>query len=289
MTVRRYYSQRKGSQAGGIDRNILEKAFKALYFILDKESYFQEALGYHCVDQGWVAGTLGEDPESYVYLQLRKEDLFPLSNEVEDYEEEDLFDLIEFFYDHISKPLNREYHSYNDCGWHASEFDKKQGQLRYEEEVNRLLADYRDGYVLTAAGEVEHLPDSGMAGLFERPAHPLDPANVEDRIEDAQRRFLSRHSSLNERKSAVRELADVLEILRPQVKTLLMSTDERALFNMANSFGIRHHNAVQKTKYDGETWFEWMFYIYLATLRTVSRILGRDEGSHLGRGEQKRR
>jgi hypothetical protein len=48
----------------------------------------------------------------------------------------------------------------------------------------------------------------------------------------------------------VRDLADVLEYLRPNVQTLLTSKDENDLFNLANNFGIRHHNDRQKTNCD---------------------------------------
>ena len=63
----------------------------------------------------------------------------------------------------------------------------------------------------------------------------------------------------------------MLEYLRPKVKSLLTSADEKDLFNLANNFGIRHHNDQQKTAYDASLWLSWMFYFYLATIHVVLR------------------
>ena len=49
--------------------------------------------------------------------------------------------------------------------------------------------------------------------------------------------------------------------------------DENDLFNIANNFGIRHHNDKQKTGYDAALWLSWMFYFYLATIHVVVRKL----------------
>ena len=43
------------------------------------------------------------------------------------------------------------------------------------------------------------------------------------------------------------------------------------MFNIANNFGLRHHNDRQKTGYDTALWLSWMFYLYLATLHVVVR------------------
>jgi hypothetical protein len=62
----------------------------------------------------------------------------------------------------------------------------------------------------------------------------------------------------------------VLEYLQKDVK-LYLKGDEPDLFNIANNFGIRHHNQNQKTNYDQALWLSWMFYVYLATIHLVAR------------------
>jgi hypothetical protein len=68
-------------------------------------------------------------------------------------------------------------------------------------------------------------------------------------------------------------LADVLEYLRPKIKRVISSKDEGDLFNIANNFGIRHHNDKQKTDYEQSVWLSWMFHFYLATLHMLTRRL----------------
>ncbi len=84
-------------------------------------------------------------------------------------------------------------------------------------------------------------------------------------------------STVDDRRQAVRDLADVLEYLRPKVKSLLTSKDEDDIFNIANNFGIRHHNDKQKTNYETALWLSWMFYFYLATIHVVLRKINHDE------------
>jgi len=70
-------------------------------------------------------------------------------------------------------------------------------------------------------------------------------------------------------------LAKVLEFIRPKIKLLLTTDDENDLFNIANNFGIRHHNEIQKTDYDQEIWLDWMFYYYLSTINSIVRLINK--------------
>jgi hypothetical protein len=76
-----------------------------------------------------------------------------------------------------------------------------------------------------------------------------------------------------DRKDAIRDLADVLEYLRPRTTKVLTRKDESDLFQIANSFGIRHHNNSQKTAYSKPIWYSWMFYYYLATIHATVRLI----------------
>ncbi|MGY2486212.1 hypothetical protein [Cupriavidus sp. CP313] len=82
---------------------------------------------------------------------------------------------------------------------------------------------------------------------------------------------------MSERRDAVRDLADVLEFLRGEAKAVLLSKDEADLFNLANNFGIRHHNKEQKTDYDASIWLSWAFYYYLATIHACVRLIERSK------------
>lgn len=68
-------------------------------------------------------------------------------------------------------------------------------------------------------------------------------------------------------------MAGVLEFLRPQLDGVLTNKDDAALFNIANNFGIRHHNEKQQNTYDKAIWYSWIFYFYLATIHAALRLI----------------
>jgi hypothetical protein len=116
--------------------------------------------------------------------------------------------------------------------------------------MNRLLGSYKPPHELLQNGEVASKADPGLENLFKTDLPRTD---------------------------ALRDLADVLEFLRPQLKSVLKSQDEADLFNIANNFGIRHHNEKQKTDYDEAIWLSWIFYYYLATIHAAVRLIEKNE------------
>lgn len=278
MSNRRYFSIRTGREPGRvtIDLELLRRLFYVTYRDFEDRYYFQEALGYTCVDAGRVPGTMGRDPEMYAFLRLRKPDLFPIEPD-KLYSENDVFDLIEFLYDHVSKPVHGWYHDYMACGWHYDKFDKKAGQEEFRQAVNEFLQDYQGGWELSENGEILAKGDPGLENLFTAPLPSSDPKNVTERVQAAIRKFRRHKSTIEDRKDAVRDLVDVLEYLRPQAKAVLHKKDESDVFMIANNFGIRHHNQLQKTDYDPAIWLSWMFYFFLATIHATVRLIDREQ------------
>ena len=277
MRNRAYYSVRTGKNplAKSFDLPSFRSLFLSFYKDLEEKGYFQQALGYHCVDRDWVAGTLGHDFEGMTLRKLRKKNLLPVPQYVGRYTEDDLFDVVELLYDQCSEPLEKDgfYHNFNDCGWHYKLFRGEPGRQHYRKEVNELLAQYGGAYELSVAGEILGLPEEGMQTLVDAALPQFDPANVEERVAAACLKFRRYRSSLPDRHNAVRELADVLEYLKPSAQGVLQSADESDLFRLANKFGIRHHNSSQKTSYNKPIWYSWMFYYYLATIHAVIRLI----------------
>ncbi len=237
LATRRYYSMRRNPKLTVLDLAVLKRLFLAVFRDFERKGYFQETFGYDCVDTGPVPGTAGPDVEAFCLRRLRKLNLWPVDKQLESYSEEDLLDIVELLHDCISKPVEGRYHNYSDCGWHYWTFDLEAGRAEFRDQVNELLGDYGDGYELSPQGEVIS------------------------------------HSSPDDRLEAVRALVDVLEFLRPRVKHVITNKDEDDLFNLANNFGVRHHNDKQKTAYDHRIWLSWMFYFYLSTIHAVIRRL----------------
>ncbi|HEY3375348.1 MAG TPA: hypothetical protein VGK02_09825 [Candidatus Aquicultor sp.] len=272
---RQYYSMRVGTNPkANLDLDMLRELFFSVYSMFEVNAYFQEAFGYACVDTpgGWLPGSTGSNPEAYVFRKLRKSHLWPIADKYKEYSEEDIFDTIELLYDLISKPVDGYYHDYCNCGWHYNLFDKvpAQAELRYE--VNDFLRDYKEGYEISANGEIQIKGNSGLNYLLDADIPNYDAKNVDKRIHLAIAKYRRRQSSAQERRDAVRDLADIFEFLRPRLKEVLRTEDENALFNIANNFGIRHHNSKQKSDYN-PVWLSWIFYIYLATIHMAIRLL----------------
>lgn len=272
-----YYSVRTGKNplAVGLGLHSVLNVFQNIYIDLENSGFFQEASGYSCVDQGDIHGTLGSDIDGALLLGIRKENLWPISSKVLEYSEDDFFDVIEFLHEHVSQGIVGTYHHFGDCGWHYEEFSKEDGQVEFRNRVNKVLEAYGDGFELTTEGEIFTLPEKGFEAIHKATLPSHDPDNIDARVQWAEKKFRRHRASLDERRDAIRDLADVLEFLRPKLNDVLSSKDERELFNIANNFGIRHHNLKQKTNYDKSIWYSWMYYHYLTTIHAAVRLINK--------------
>lgn len=273
---RRFYSLRKGTNPNlkGLPLSEIVGLFIRLYNQMNGDGYFHEAFGYICVDAGEVNGTV-RDPELEMLLTIRKTGLWPIYEKAAYYSEDDFFDVIEFLHLYVSKPIDGTMHSYGHCGMHWETFNKVLGQEEFRSRINTVLTHYAQRYELSPNGEVLHKPEAGFEPIFDADL-PSNDQNVISRISAATLRYRRHGSTLDDRRQAVRDLSDVLEYLRPQVKTLLTTADEKDLFNIANNFGVRHHNDKQRTAYDASIWLSWMFYFYLSTIHVVLRKIGHE-------------
>ncbi|MBD2014977.1 hypothetical protein H6F96_13485 [Microcoleus sp. FACHB-53] len=281
MRQKPYYSVRLGKNpAAKLELPMLLQLFCVVYKKMLQEGYFQEAFGYFHSKVGRVAGTLGYDLEASMLWKLRKQNLYPIEEKCNSYSEDDLFDVIEFLYDCVSEPISAVteesvWLDVEEC-WLYTKFNQETGHQKFRYEINELLRDYKDGYEISKTGEILALPDPGMESLLQEKLPEYDPENVEVRVKAAIQKFKNRHSSPDDRRDAIRDLADVLEFLRPKLKTVA-TQQEQDLFNIANNYDIRHHNEKQKKDYDKPIWYTWMFYFYLSTVYTAVRLIKKQE------------
>lgn len=272
---RAYYGARKGGGGNmGIRLEDLRELIRSAYDYYEHAGYLVEAFGSECVDSGFEPGFAGTNVDAYVLLALQRANVWPVADKYRAWDEDDIFTLIEFLYDHVSKPLTKELHTWNNCGYHYSNFNKELGRQEFRERVNVILSRYGEGWELQQDGEMLSLPPSGMQTLLSAPL-PTGDRTASQKVADATMKFRRHGSSIADRQDAVRDLADVLEWLRPQIKTILLKEDEQELFNIANNFGIRHMNQRQKLQYDRAVWLSWMFYHYLNTINAFLHILKR--------------
>lgn len=277
---RPYWSERTGgrSRNASLTPQQVRKLFASLLTEFEVKGNLQEAFGYDCVDAGYVPGALGAALNERLLLILGYNDLWPVTEEkAEEWSDDEFFDVIEFIYDHVSvgDRDRGQYHSYSDCGWHFRYFDADLAQTEYRSRINELLSRLDGGYEMTEAGEILHAAPEGLNPLLEVSLPGLSITDT-DHVAAAIHKFRSRSSTPTQRRDSVRDLADVLESIRADVKEQMFSEDERALFEIANRFWIRHNKPGERRDYDHEAWWSWLFYLYLDSIALVSHLKQRD-------------
>lgn len=281
MEQRPYYSTRTGKSQGKVtlDLPMLKKLVLNLVSAFVGQQYFEGAFGYYCCDRHDVMGSIGQDMGSQMFLSLRREGLYPIASKIDSYTEEDLFDVIEFVFDHISIPSGGWFHGFENQTHYSqddSTFDYAGARAEFRAKLNPLLADYGQGFELDAKGQIVRRPASGFERVMGTKVRHKDE-RVVDKVEAAKLLFSLARSDVDDRKNAVRDLAGVLERLRPEAKKVLLHKDEQDLFELANNFGIRHDREGQKTEYDEAVWLSWMFYHYLASINACTQLIARQQ------------
>jgi hypothetical protein len=270
--AKQYWSQRKGLTAK-YNFSDVKIAIKTIVDDFTNRGYFQEYYGYSCVDaeDNFSPGKAGYNIPNFIFTRIKRRLEWPLN--IEGFDVDTLFDIVELYYDTISYPVKGHYHEYMQCGHHYSSFDTAKGQEEYRKAINEILADYENGYELTNKGEIVLLLTPGLSELTSAqiPININEETKIKNKVEWAVKKYRDWHSTIIDRREAVRELADVLEYLKPVLQSAMLTADEKALGNIANNFSIRHNNKNQKEEY-GPVWLNWIFYLYLSTIHLCLRL-----------------
>lgn len=107
-----------------------------------RRDYFQEYFGYDCIDEGFVPGVMGKAIPDTSLLDLGREVAWPpLETEVIGWDDDSLFDMIEYLFDRVSRgdAAFGGFHSYSGCGWHYSKFQAEPVRNEYGSRVNMIL------------------------------------------------------------------------------------------------------------------------------------------------------
>lgn len=267
-----YFGQRAGLDAPQLEFAKMRSLVVAAYSALETAGWFNEWFGYTCVDAGDIEGKAGADLNGFLLTRLWLPDLWPLRQKLLEADETVLFSAIELLYDCVSEPKDGHYHSWNSCGWHYETFDGAAGQTRWRGDMNRILQHYGDGFELSANGEVQKLGASGVRELLKQPVPKGTPRNDREKVENAVRAYRHFSATRPQRIDAVRNLVDVLELYRQQLKVSELSADEKDLYNIANNFAIRHYNKGMKDQYSDD-FVDWLFHMYLATVHLMLRLV----------------
>ncbi|MGG0496711.1 hypothetical protein ABEY62_27540 [Priestia megaterium] len=261
MSNKKYYSERHNfRQRDKYNESDLRELFVQTYYELQSNRLFEELIGYTDDHGNWKRGIIANNFELFVFKRIGKRDLIPISED-QGYSEEDVFDLIELFYDYVSKPvlINNGYSEY-------SEYSKEIGKEEYRKEMNEILNNYKDGFELAEDGYVRELLDNGLEELLDSKQEFSSDTESENIVQVAKKKFFHYKADESDKKSAIFELGTVLEKLQKTKTLQLNNQDESDLFNLLNKFNIRHNRPDQKPNYDKDVFYPWMFYNLLASV-----------------------
>jgi len=269
---RRYYSSRNKPRS--LTLGELYWKLQHFYLLFRDKDFFKEKAG---ITEVGIPNAIKH--EAAVALNFQP---FPITEWSEaEITDDHIFDVLEFMYDRVSKsgelvPMSTE------SGWNYRDYesyDSEAGQKEFRDNANAFLSDYKTGFELTKDGTILAMGADGLQHILDAEIVPYDERNVDSKVRNAIAKWRNRHLSLSEKKEAIRELADVFEWLKKtkNLGAVLDGKDESAIFDLANNFGIRHHDPKQKTNYDPAIWYSWIFHFYLATYHAAIRLLIKKE------------
>lgn len=272
-----YWPERRtGDARGPITIPTVVRQLVQIVSDLEGRGYFEQAFEKDCPDD-----PSDVDPSTELEVRLGIADLWPLDVSRLTNDQDVLFGVVEVLHDLASRPRSRSLHSYNQCGWHHSDFARGTGRRLYRWKVNQLLDRSDLGLRLADdgedAGRLVAVTDDARSDLARSMAARTDEATG-GRVRHALALFRGRTATEHDKRSAVVALALVLEERRHILKDNLVKKDEGALFDIANNFAIRHQRDDQKPDYD-PIFLDWVFWWYLATIELTDRVLSRDRGA----------
>jgi hypothetical protein len=168
----------------------------------------------------------------------------------------EVFDLIEFSYEHVSEPTAHDFHSY--FGHSHYSYNAKTGRQKFEQEVNRLFE--RNGMAFHLEhGEVARLAPAVLHETLANTTFRTGDKILDGLLETARNKFLNR--SLDVRRESIERLWDAWERLKtvepgkdkkatakalldkasaePEFRELI-EEEARKLTEVGNQFMIRH-------------------------------------------------
>ena len=270
-----YYSERSGRAPSSISPDHLKKILDIQYRKFRDKDYFKKAFGYECTDLGDVQGDTGTDLDGKLLLDFggRGESMIPTLENIMKLDMDSLFDLIEFLHEYVAKPIDPVYHEWYNCGIHVHDASYKEGREEWRSKLNESLSLLEPSYRLNTDGNIELLSSSvGLEHIVDQHTSHGDSENIDEMVNRSCKLFLKRSATLDDKRDAIRNLADVLELLRKDVNEKLPDKEVNDIFNIANNFGIRHHNDRQQTQYNRGVYYYWIFYTYLATIDLLGRL-----------------
>lgn len=175
---RRYYTSRSNPKTITIEE--LYWKLQHLYLFFRGKDYFKGKAG---ITTTYLPDSIKHKAALSISFQP-----FPLTKwSTEDINEDHIFDVIEFLYDHVSKP-GEWVGMTSDTGWNYYDYesyDDSAGQEEFRIQVNIFLSDYKNGYELSENGTILAMSSGALMQIFDAEIVPHDEVNVDSKVRDA--------------------------------------------------------------------------------------------------------
>jgi AbiJ N-terminal domain 4 len=290
--MRRFFSERMGQPQprvkGALDETVRTALLQLIELRIDDNS-FGLKFPVQCPDGH---GNSGCDQQALRNNMAGYQVIWPSDARRLDHEEItdiQIFDLLEYAYEHVAQPLPGGYHSYFSHSHH--DYDQEAGRKQLEEEVNRLFE--RNGIAFQLqAGLVERLVPSVLQEILVQTQFNTGDQILNELLSTAREKFLNR--DLKVRREALEKLWDAWERLKSlsdpvdkknSVKILLdrvttepnlrdrVEMEARQLTEIGNNFFIRH-TEVTKPPIADSYQVDYLFHRLFSFVRMILQANG---------------
>lgn len=259
-----YYAERNGHiklDEIKISLKQLRQFFLDTYLYFDNKKYFKLAFeGNRSTPPAMVPS-----PSAFFFKHLGHQNVYPLEEYAHRFDRTAIFTIIEILHDYIC--VIEDFDIY----------DKDAAQIEFRNEINKYLACFETGYLLSEKGYIINLPDSGLGKLITKNLPENTSDQVTEQVETAIKMFFRYDSNNEEKRKAINILADILEPYKEDLKSYMNESrknkpHDAMIFGIVNQYRIRHDDIKQKDEYTKHIWYEWMFHYYLSTVHAVLRL-----------------
>ncbi len=216
--------------------------------------------------------------------------VWPRPSDVEELADGQVFDLLEFSYEMLALPIEKDFHGY--YRHHHFDYDQPRGRVRFAEEVNRIFE--RNGIAFELKdGEVVRLMPSPIAEPLATAIFDTGDPTLDEMLEGARLKFLNKDLKVRQESLgglwAAWERLKTLELganKKASIKVLLdkgtaeptfrqVLEDEAArLTKIGNDFMIRH-SEVGKVPVDTSIQVDYLFQRLFSLVQLLLKASGR--------------
>lgn len=291
--MRKLFTERHGTALPQVDEELNRDAARALLALVKariEENWLGEQFPSECQDGGHNIGCDEEKLKNALagYKVIWPEDWPAHEDRVPD--DPQIFDLLEFSYEHIALPKEYGFHSYFSHNHYT--YDPDAGREKFATDVNRLFQ--RQGLAFEMKdGEIIRMAPTGLQEALATTIFRTGEAELDRLLETAREKFLNKSS--NVRKEGLEKLWDAWERLKTvepgndkkvQVAALLdkaasepvlrerLEIEARELNFIGNNLMIRH-TEVGKPDIAATAQVDYLFHRMFAMIRLLLKSSAR--------------